>query len=220
MIVLGYDPGGGKKTGKGKSGIAFPKFTGGSSVIRTAQSDSVGGAIAWFESQCGSEVPAAIGIDTFLHWSIDKSGWRPVDQLLRRTYPARAVSVQPSNSTAGSMAVQGMALALASRLKWENVSLNEVHPKILFEELFRAKYPRTSTAADAKIREDSLSYVGFSCDGDMSCEDEFDAALCCIATIGGLAKNWVNLLNSDCTAGLIYPAGLVTYFWPRVLQES
>ena len=218
MIVLGYDPGGGGKSGKRKSGVAILDAS--RSTITTGQCGSVHEALSWFERERSDREPTAIGIDTFLHWATGPKGWRPADYALRRNYRRVRNSIQPSNSTAGSMAVQGMALAIAAKNKWPNIRLNEVHHKVLFAEFSDVQYPREADAVD--IRTEFLSRNGFSCKGDMTFEDEFDAAICCIATAKGLMGDWCNLMakslgNAE-RSELIFPVGHVDYFWPKPLS--
>jgi hypothetical protein len=216
MIVLGYDPGGGKKDGKGQSGVGYLKK---GVSFETAQCRSVAAAILWFRERCGGETPDAIGIDTFLHWSVVEKGWRPADLALRQAYPRCAKSVQPSNSTSGSMAVQGMALAIAMKNEWPSIILNEVHPKVLFAELANEPYPRTASEIDALARINFLKSRGHTCSGNLKCEDEFDAALCCIATCEGVIDHWPNLLDRNDLESLIFPTGRVCYLWPRALEK-
>jgi hypothetical protein len=219
MIVLGYDPGGAKKSGKGQSGVGCLKDQDGQLLFHTSQCRSVADALGWFSEMCGNKAPEAIGIDTFLHWAPTEKGWRPVDVVLRKEYPAVANSILPTNSTAGSMAIQGMALAIAAKNKWPSVVLNEVHPKVLFAHFGFGPYPRGNSDSDANVRSNFLKSVGFECRGDMKCEDEFDAALCCFATVEGIKNQWCDLLELRLPAiksdDLIFPAGKVRYLWPQ-----
>jgi hypothetical protein len=224
MIILGYDPGGGKKTGKGRSGVACLRTRGNHIEIKTDQQSSVSDALIWFMAVCAQEKPSAIGIDTFLHWGTDAKGWRPIDIALRRTYPTVAKSVQPSNSTARSMAVQGMALAMEVKREWSEIALNEAHPKVLFAELAGQEYPRTENEADAVTRTKFLAERGCIWDGDTRCEDEFDAAICCFATLKGVRARWTDLMEQpfagrSANSKLVFPVGHVSYYWPRSLES-
>jgi hypothetical protein len=225
MIVLGYDPGGGKKSGKGQSGVACLRVEGAEISFLTAQCPSVEDALEWFVDRCAGATPYAIGIDTFLHWGTKKKGWRPADLVLREAWakcPRVVRSVQPTNSTQGSMAVQGMALAIVARCNWPSIILNEVHPKVLFAECAKDRaYPRGASEADAAVRIEFLRSEGYECQGDMKCDDEFDAALCCFATIKGLQKRWSDLLQlSPPDWDPIFPAGKAIYLWPRSLEAD
>jgi len=55
MIVLGYDPGGGGRSGDRKSGVAMLDASNGEAVIKIAQCESVAEALYWFDA------PAAAG---------------------------------------------------------------------------------------------------------------------------------------------------------------
>lgn len=223
MIILGYDPGGGKKTGKGRSGVACLRTRGNQIQIKTDQKSSVADALSWFVAVCGRDTPNAIGIDTFLHWGTGEKGWRPIDLALRRTYPNVANSVLSSSSTAGAMAIQGMALAMEVRRLWSAINLNEAHPKVLFAELANQIYPRMESEADAKLRTRVFTDRGCVCEGNMRCEDEFDAAICCFATFEGIRDGWVDLME-EFFAGVVaksrsvFPIGDVSYYWPRRLD--
>lgn len=220
-IVLGYDPGGGKKSGKGRSGVGCLALAQNRTVITTHQCQSVAEALEWFKVICRNETPRAIGIDTFLHWGTAVKGWREVDLALRRAYPSNKNSIQPTNSTHGSMAAQGMALAIAAKQNWPKLVLNEVHPKVLFAELTSDSYPRTGSEANVAVRSDFLKSRGYDFAGNLRCEDEFDAALCCIATYEGLERRWYDLMQLRSPTlkedDLIFPAGKVIYMWPRTL---
>ena len=121
------------------------------------------------------------------------------------------------------MAVQGMVLAIAAKNNWPNIRLNEVHPKVLFAEILDVSYPRDEEANAVDIRAKLLGRNGYSCERDMTCEDEFDAAICCIATAKGLMGDWCNLMDEKIfkdveRSELVFPVGHVDYFWPKALD--
>jgi len=91
------------------------------------------------------------------------------------------------------MAIQGMALAMEVKRVWSAIALNEAHPKVLFAELADAVYPRTENEADADIRAEFFAERGCVWDGDVRCEDEFDAAICSFATLKGIRDRWTDL---------------------------
>jgi hypothetical protein len=219
MIILGYDPGGGKKDGQGKSGVACLSVA--SMELRTSQCASVVEALEWFKGQCKGSNPHAVGIDTFLHWSAGTKGWRHVDRLLQKNYPEVERSIQSQNSAAGSMAIQGMALAILARRAWPSLVLNEVHPKVLYNELWKNPYPRSRSQGDKEKRISCVRELKYSLlDGDMTCEDEFDAALCCYATQAGLNNKWPDLLSTlPETSDMIFPQPNVLYLWPKLLTS-
>ncbi|MGH9721657.1 MAG: hypothetical protein ACRD8O_15725, partial [Bryobacteraceae bacterium] len=91
--------------------------------------DNVDDAICWFKKQLDGRLPIAAGIDTLLCWQTDRT-FRSCDSYLRDVYPAVKLSVIAPNSLAGSMVVQGMALAIRLRQEWPKIQLNETHPKV------------------------------------------------------------------------------------------
>jgi hypothetical protein len=202
MVVLGYDPGGGGRSGNRKSGVAMLDTSVGEACIVTGQCGSVAEALGWFDAQCDGRMPDAIGIDTFLHWSMAPKGWRPIDKILRQRYADVRNSVQPTNSTAGSMIVQGMSLAIVARGRWPNVKLNEVHPKVLWAEFSQQRYPRGEGRESTKMRHDWLERHGYSCSANLASEDEFDAAICCVATSKGFERKLVQFADDRRWFGL------------------
>ena len=109
--VLGYDPG-----GQGAKGVACFNVD---VKVATATVDSVDEGIQWFYDVLGSKTPEAIGIDTYLNWETGRTGSRGPDRWLREKYPEPDVkqSVLFSNSVAGSMSIQGVAMAIRLREK-------------------------------------------------------------------------------------------------------
>jgi hypothetical protein len=134
-ITFGYDPG-----GAGANGLAIIKQSPKSTFVQTYTVDCVNAAIDWLSNQVNGDCLDAAGIDTFLSWATSRSGWRPMDDWLRTQYSAVRGSVFSSNSAAGSMAVQGIALAHRLRGIWQSVTLNETHPKVLYFALTGRKY--------------------------------------------------------------------------------
>jgi hypothetical protein len=109
----------------------------------TAVTDTCTGAaecLYWFRVRLDGRRPAAVGIDAPLSWSIVGLGLRPMDNHLRTTYRTVAKSVLATNSASGSMAIQGMAMALRLRQRWPLIALNETHPKVLVFEMRRERY--------------------------------------------------------------------------------
>ena len=134
MHIIGYDPGG----ASGLAILEIPDAGAPRAMVRTC--DHVDQGLAWLQDQLGDSVPDAAGIDTYLSWATGQAGWRPMDTLLRATYPTVVHSIFASNSASGSMAVQGMAMALRLRQLWPDIRLNETHPKVLHFALTQRKY--------------------------------------------------------------------------------
>ena len=204
-IVFGYDPG-----GAGANGLAFIKQSAKLTHVQTFTVDCVNDAINWLSNQMNGDDLNCVGIDTFLSWSTSRSGWRPMDDRLKRTYPSVQGSVFSSNSAAGSMAIQGIALAHRLREIWPNVHLNETHPKVLYFALTSKKY----TWGQEMIcwLDEKLDAEGGI---DPENEHEWDALISAWYTLrASVAKNETDLMNG--VGGLILPLNRVTYFWPMM----
>lgn len=169
---------------------------------------SVREAMDWARAQCGGRKVLAAGIDTLLHWSTDRGGWRPADRYLRATYPSAKTSVLSPNGLFGSMAIGGMALAIQLRQHWPSLVLNETHPKVLFSALSGSRYRKDAlpVAIDWFVSYAKLSPITAVND------HEFDAVMSAWVTRAGLQGNWSDLVQpADC---LLFPAGAVKYLWP------
>jgi hypothetical protein len=218
-FVLGYDPG-------GESGVAFGEVAARGISVICSTVDSVSSALHWFEVELNDQEPIAIGVDAFLFWSTVRSGWRPADIWLRERYPEIRQSILCTNSTSGSMAIQGMALALACRVpgRWPEAKLNEVHPKVLWHEVSgHMPYPRIWPSPEAASACGWLENHGMAFRSRRpSNEHEFDAALAVWITAKGIEAplfDLVGFLESG-SDSLIFPAGKVAYFWPTDLDSS
>ena len=117
MIFLGFDPG-----GENSSGAALWRV---GAMPLTTSHRSVDAAFDWFRATLRDQRPMAAGIDTLLCWQTGPGGWRAPDRLLRDKYPEVRNSVVAPNSLFGSMAIQGMAMALKLRKCWSDIKLNE-----------------------------------------------------------------------------------------------
>ncbi len=211
MLIMGYDPG-----GERKNGVALLHVNEkGDSEAWLYTCDSVDQALEWLQNQINDyrlgSVDAA-GIDTYLSWSTGVSGWRPADLFLRDEYPRVRNSIFASNSAYGSMAVQGMAMALRLRHKWENIRLNETHPKVLYYALSRQIY-----SFGKPMTEWLLNLFGSYMKVTISDEHQWDALLSAWATWMELNGRWNNdLMANENNGPLLFPAGVVTYYWPEV----
>lgn len=201
-VILGFDPG-----GDSTFGVAMLS---GPHVISNTVS-SVREAIDWTIAQCGNREVTAAGIDTLLHWSTVRGGWRPADKYLRATYPNAKGSVLSPNGLYGSMAIGGMALAMELRHRWPGIVLNETHPKVLFSALSGDRYRR---AALALAIEWFLDHTKLHSTHALN-EHEFDAMISAWATQFGLSDGWPDLVGSD--SHLLFPVGSVKYLWPSRL---
>ena len=202
MLILGCDPG-----GAGATGVAVADFHAGQPVVQTATCGSVDEAVDWFQAQTQA-APDAIGIDTYLSWATGPSGWRDMDWHLRHSYPQVQNSVFCSNSAAGSMAVQGMAIAMRLRALWPDIHLNETHPKVLYFSLTGQQYDFGQAMAHWL-----LNQFAPPINLGIANEHEWDALISAWATWQGLSAHWnTDLMNG--VQNLLLPAGAVTYYWP------
>lgn len=201
MLVLGYDPG-------GDSGVAVLDCA--TKTTATTTVASVDDAILWFRDRVGSRTPAAVGIDAILSWATGTSGWRPMDEYLRKTYPAVRNSVISSNSAFGAMGIQGIALAMRLRSLWPRIRVNETHPKVLVYAMRGERYGFTTDLVQwAETQVGASARVGNS--------DELDALLSAVVTAKALARSWKtrDLMKLAPLGGLLTPVRPVTYRWPR-----
>jgi hypothetical protein len=201
MLIFGFDPG-------GETGVALLRIN---RRIRC-----IGGRGRGLDSSaCGKKKPLVAGIDTFLCWSTTKSGWRPMDIYLRDTFSDVHASVLSSNSAYGAMAVQGMALAMRLRSKWPNIRLNETHPKVLYYALTRQFYMRDDISA-------MVDWLNHQFDPCLKCvvesEHQWDALISAWGTWLGISGQWKRDLVPR-TSELLFPAGRVTYFWPKLTER-
>jgi hypothetical protein len=218
VLVLGFDPG-----GRNGNAVAALRAEAGSVSIRMASVASGAEALDWFDYECRSVTPSGLGIDTFLHWSLSPGGWRPADRVLKQYYPSQSRSILSINSTFGSMVGQGVALAIAARIKRPELRLNEVHPKIVFRELWPSEEYVRKLAQHAVAKRVRLwESLTVACEGNLESEDQFDAAICCFATYKGLVRDWAFDLVKDLNVkskNLVFPLSDVSYYWPKTLSQ-
>jgi hypothetical protein len=203
MLVFGYDPG-----GKNANGVALIEQSSEPPQVWTNTVDCVDEAVDWLMAQIGSRKLDAAGIDTFLSWSTSPSGWRPMDTWLRQQYPPVLHSVFASNSAAGSMAVQGMALAMRLRAIWPELLLNETHPKVLYFGLTGQPYIFGQLLVNWLV-----SQMNPLAGAAISNEHEWDALISAWATIRGMSGAFMHDFMTQ-TQNPLLPAGPVNYYWP------
>jgi Protein of unknown function (DUF429) len=213
-IFLGFDPG-----GNGKYGVALLSGT----DLSCCAVETTATAFEWAKRGCGLKKPVAAGIDTLLHWSDRRSGWRAADCSLRAKYPTMKRSVVAPSSLYGAMVIGGMALAMRCRKNWQKIILNETHPKVLFYHFFEWSY---GGKQDARAREERLAKAircfealsGLSLPSRTD-EHAFDAALSAWATREGCRKGWDDLADHD--RDLVFPIeDGVHYFWPMLETDA
>ncbi|MFH0823494.1 MAG: hypothetical protein V2B18_12140 [Pseudomonadota bacterium] len=183
----------------------------GRSTASVETCDCVDEALAWMRrlvEKSGESRVTAVGIDSYLSWSSGPSGWRPMDLFLRQRYPTVMNSVFSSNSASGSMAIQGMAMALRLRQLWPDVLLNETHPKVLYNALTHQRY-----SSGRAMNQWLLEQFNPPLTVPIYNEHQWDALLSAWATLMGMRGQWERDLMAD-AADLLFPAGDVTYYWP------
>lgn len=218
QIYLGYDPG-----GIGAGGCAILRFGNDKEppVVRLNTVDSVDEAIAWFDKRLEGNIPSAAGIDAFIYWETGRSGWRAADEFLKVRYEDDVKSVLSSNSTFGSMAVQGMAMAMRLKSRWPKIQqITEAHPKVLFRALTNKKHD-----GDEKNKEDCCIELKKWTTNNVKVDlrkkfsrmanndHEYDAILAAWAAMNGHREQWVTNLR-DFSVNALEPAGEVYYWWP------
>jgi hypothetical protein len=207
MIILGFDPGGKED----RSGAAIWRV--GSKPV-TKSFDSVDKTLHWFEGELGKDHPTAAGIDTLLCWQTGPGGLREPDRRLRAKYGAVRSSIVAPNSLYGSMAIQGMAMAIWLRRYWRDIKLNETHPKVLYYAQANRKY-RFSDDLVRWLCEREECFL----DWTPANEHEWDALISAWATYQGICGKWITDLMPP-AGDALFPAGPATYFWPVDLSNA
>ncbi len=204
---LGYDPGG------MVNGTGVALLTIGDGPVRCATGcvDSVDDALEWSSDKLSNHAPDAAGFDTYLFWETGRGGWRPADRWLRTQYDEVRDSIFCSNSARGSMAIQGMALAIRLQKCWPQVDLIETHPKVLYYALSGRRYDWRRRASDM------TKWLL----GQMDCASAeifndhcWDAAISAWAAFKGHTHCWPHNLRAD-SLDPIEPAGSCAYWWPK-----
>ena len=174
----------------------------------TSTCDSVDEALDWFKDEVGESTVDAAGIDAPLSWATGRAGWRSMDIYLRKRYRPVQRSVLSINSAAGSMVVQGMAVALKLKKIWKGIRLNETHPKVLYYALTGHSYKYGQPMVRCLLGRFTPPLTV-----PITNEHEWDALFSAWATWQGLDGGWANNLMKE-AKGLLFPAGPVSYFWP------
>jgi hypothetical protein len=205
LVIGGFDPGGNQGGGSGVALICLNPSV--APTIKTYTAFSVLDAISWINSNNFGNIDG-FGIDTLLSWSVFQSGWRPMDWYIKHHYSSIKNSVVSPNSLMGSMAIQGMVMAISLKNQYENILLNETHPKAQYYALIGTLYDYNSNKANMDTW--LLSTIGGTV--LINNEHEWDALFSAWATYMGITGNWgFNLVQPY--NNLIMPAGKTYYFW-------
>jgi hypothetical protein len=131
--IIGYDPG-----GNGNHG--FAKLVVEKGIVREAKTETLQTTEQVLQVVEGETSLIGLGIDTLTCWSTGKSGWRPADRWLRKSYIEVQKSVISPNGLYGSMVLNGMAVLVLLRTHQPDLFITETHPKILFWFLTHERY--------------------------------------------------------------------------------
>lgn len=231
---FGYDPG-----GNDKHGICILELQGKSLNIKVCKKvPTVKHVLAKIDDCDGFK---AAGIDTFTTWSAAESGWRASDLWLRNEYKELSSSVLSSNSTSGSMCINGALVGKCLIDSNKAEIITETHPKIGFPVLIgKANTPIAESlkglydydqshrmldklsAALSNLAGLSLLSNGFS-KGSKFSDHHFDAlfsaVVACLSTLPKEEGGWAENLHEGCEMEcLLYPfgeKGKVIYAWPE-----
>ncbi len=205
MIIGGFDPGGNQGGGSGVALIILDPKNGLS--IKTNTVSSVLQATTWIESNNCACIDG-FGIDTLLSWSVYEAGWRPMDWYIKHHYPNVQNSVVSPNSLFGSMALQGMSMALSLKKRYSDILLNETHPKAQYYSVTGTPYDYENN----KVIMDRWLLDNIGGTAQINNEHEWDALFSAWATCMGIIGGWVyNLIQPY--NNLIMPAGNTYYYW-------
>ena len=142
-LWLGFDPG-----GANSFGVAAIFSNEGDIDLERSAWATVSNAVQahqWATETAGEFPPSGTGIDTLMFWSPGEGGWREADHFLRKHYSAARATVMSPNALQGSMAVQGMCLAMLLRQSFPEHPISETHPKVLYLALSGDRYPTKDT---------------------------------------------------------------------------
>lgn len=204
--VLGYDPG-----GNGAHGVALCQFDAGlPTAVRVDTLSSAEDVIEFAKSVQDLKV---VGVDTLTVWTTSKSGWRPADIFLRKTYRPIVHSITSPNSLAGSMGINGMAVLIELKALFPKILISETHPKALYYALTKEKYDYVSNQAAMDCRLGELLGVSVATKND----HEWDAAISVFAAFKGVVGQWsadLHGLQVEESGRYIWPCGKTFYWWP------
>lgn len=235
-LFLGYDPGGNEK--HGVCVLEFNEKQAELKIVACKKEPTVNDVLKEIEKY---NIFKAAGIDTFTTWSSGISGWRASDLWLRNRYKELSSSVLSSNSTSGSMCINGALVGkcLLDNNKTEKVT--ETHPKVGFPVLIRKANALTADSLTGlynyeqpcrmldKLSTALSNSAGLSLplNGISKCADFtdhhfdalFSAVVACLSTLPKEEGGWAENLHEGCEMEcLSYPfgeKGKVIYAWPE-----
>jgi hypothetical protein len=225
-FVIGYDPGG--NNAHCVASLEVWKETGRwipvSLEMKPAQ--TLHDVVAWVEDTCRDGRIVAAGIDTLTEWNSGRSGFRPADLWLRRTYREVARQVIPPAALFGAMAVNGAAflMMLQPRFRSDATMITEAHPKVCAFALTGRRYVFADdrTSLEAWLLE-QLDVSGSTEIWFGEKDHCFDAGMAVLAALRGLNGDWRldlhDLPDAD-QSGRVLFCGRTHYWWPAPPEPS
>ncbi len=226
-LLFGYDPGGNDKHGfcaaiLEQSKIRQLKIWTPKTAVEVLEH------IRSYRSGSRKELPVILGVDTLTCWSLDKSGQRHADRLLRNNYSRVAGSVIHPNALYGAMTLNGMAVILKCREECSETGLTicETHPKVLYHALTEEKYDFQgnrdcmidclANLFKAAMKEEALKKEVCNIKND----HEFDAALSLLAAWKHAIGEWTTDLHQGADKDRhVFPCGKTCFPWPANLDN-
>lgn len=223
--IIGYDPGGNNRHGVAIVSVSIERgrWMPRSLELKTLQTAQ--SVIELISSSAPEGDLLAVGIDTLTAWSGSKSGWRPADQWLRKTYCEVMASVDNPNHINGSMCLNGALILhfLKQRTDGMAIEVTEAHPKVLYYALTKKRHPWSNNQAISERKNSAeLLMKAMKLDIDkrivsalLDSDHNFDALLGALTALNGLNREWTNDLHN--CASIIHPFGVTHYWWPPEL---
>ncbi len=210
---FGYDPGGygDQKKPEPTSGVVAVEIDecGRSTNLRSGTVADSGMALRWFRQQ---PFAVALGIDTLLAWS--SRGHRACDDRLKEFYSDEQRRVQHQNSLPGSMAINGMLVAMKAHREF-GIPLVESHPKLLL-------HARSHGGEELVPQHVVKRHGDLEAEEDGKHDHQADAfiAAWCASRWYFRDPDWTtDLYGVETDTPLFFPAGPAVYPWPEQINS-
>jgi len=112
------------------------------------------------------------------------------------------------------MGLNGMAVLVSARQRFQDVIITETHPKVLYWQIARARYDY----ANCREEMDGALASRLGIVVAPQTEHEWDAAISALAALQSSEGRWPHDLHRTATAAnerLIEPCGKTRYSWPE-----
>ena len=221
-LFFGYDPGGYGSQSKPepKNGVVAVEIDqcGCFEVKHRCTVLDAGRALSWFRSQ---PFAVALGVDTLLAWSF--SGHRACDDQLMRRYSKAGSSVKQQNSLKGSMAINGVLVALKLYQEF-GIPLVESHPKLLLKgrsATGQELVPRRVVEKHQELKVAEAEERDGSGAGEHDHQADAFIAAWCASRWYFRGPDWkTDLYGVDPHDPLYFPAGPAVYPWPEPITSN